>query len=117
MFQSIPSASWKFVCQFTWNNNTVQSISKYSVVLDHKVEKLGLYNIQSFSPRQSLLAGEAIEEILRSVDDYEHAFHKFGDAHENYLRFEDEEGMEAVAKESYKNEIERKFLLDVDINE
>ena len=66
---------------------------------------------------QDLLAGGASEEeILRSVDDYEHAFHKFVDAHERYLRFEDDEGMVAVAKESYEKEIERKFLLDVDIS-
>ena len=67
---------------------------------------------------QDLLAGGAIEEeVLRSVDDYEHASHRFVDAHEKYLRFEDDEGMEAVAKESYEKEIERKFLLDVDISE
>ena len=67
---------------------------------------------------QDLLAGGAIEEeVLRSVDDYEHASHRFVDAHEKYLRFKDDEGMEAVAKESYEKEIERKFLLDVDISE
>ena len=192
----------EFVCQFTWNNNTVQRISKYSAVLDHEVETLGLYIIQSFfsgeaksmsltkellpseGPRQEntisshqvtqsekadsrsefvaskrqivpsktidseefrieraidlkarraghlgdvtkklnlvqdLLAGGAIEEeVLRSVDDYEHTSHRFVDAHEKYFRFEDDEGMEAVAKESYEKEIERKFLLDVDISE
>ena len=65
-----------------------------------------------------MLAGGAIEEeVLRSVDDYEHASHRFVDAHEKYLRFKDDEGMEAVAKESYEKEIERKFLLDVDISE
>lgn len=65
-----------------------------------------------------MLAGGAIEEeVLRSVDDYEHAFHRFVDTHEKYLRFKDDEGMEAVAKESYEREIERKFLLDVDISE
>ena len=63
-----------------------------------------------------LAGGASEEEILRSVDDYEHAFHKFVDAHERYLRFEDDEGMVAVAKESYEKEIERKFLLDVDIS-
>ena len=66
---------------------------------------------------QDLLArGASEEEILRSVDDYEHAFHKFEDAHDKYLRFEDDEEMEAVAKESYWKEIERKFLLDVDMS-
>ena len=57
-----------------------------------------------------LACGASEEEIFRSVDDYEHAFHKFVDAHEKYLQFEDDEEMEAVAKESYKKEIERKFL-------
>ena len=42
---------------------------------------------------QDLLAGGAIEEeVLRSVDDYEHASHRFVDAHEKYLRFKDDEG-------------------------
>ena len=42
---------------------------------------------------QDLLAGGAIEEeVLRSVDDYEHASHRFIDAHEKYLRFKDDEG-------------------------
>ena len=60
---------------------------------------------------QDLLTRRASEEeILLSVDDYEHAFHKFVDAHEKYLQFEDDEEMEAVTKESYKKEIERKFL-------
>ena len=31
------------VCRFAWNYNTVQRLSKYSVVLDHEVETLGLY--------------------------------------------------------------------------
>ena len=60
---------------------------------------------------QDLLTRRASEEEkLLSVDDYEHAFHKFVDAHEKYLQFEDDEEMEAVTKESYKKEIERKFL-------
>ena len=51
----------EFVCQFAWNNNTVQRISKYSAVLDHEVEILGLYIIQSFSPRRCFnkMSGEA----------------------------------------------------------
>ena len=66
---------------------------------------------------QDLLAhGASEEEIFRSVDDYEHAFHKFVDAHEKNLRSEDDEEVEAVAKESYEKEIECKFLLDVDIS-
>ena len=49
------------------------------------------------------------------VDDYESAFHKFVDAHETYFPFEDDEGMVAVAKESYEKEIERKFYQQVEI--
>ena len=65
---------------------------------------------------QDLLAGGASEEeIFRSVDDYESAFHKFVDAHEKYLPFEDDEGMVAVAKESYEKEIARKFYQQVEI--
>ena len=66
--------------------------------------------------RDLIAGGGSKEEIFQSVDHYEHAFHKFVDAHEKYLRFEDDEGMEAVAKESYEKEIERNFLLDVDIS-
>ena len=68
------------------------------------------------SVRDLIAGGASKEEIFQSVDDYEHAFHKFVDAHEKYLRFEGDEGMVALAKESYEKEIERKFLLDVDIS-
>ena len=65
---------------------------------------------------KDLLAGGASEEeIFRSVYDYESAFHKFVDVHEKYLPFEDDEGMVAVAKESYEKEIERKFYQQVEI--
>ena len=65
---------------------------------------------------KDLLAGGASEEeIFRSVYDYESAFHKFVDAHEKYLPFEDDEGMVAVTKESYEKEIERKFYQQVEI--
>ena len=68
------------------------------------------------SVRDLIAGGASKEEIFQSVDDYEHAFHKFVDAHERYLRFEGVKGMVALAKESYEKEIERKFLLDVDIS-
>ena len=67
---------------------------------------------------RDLIAGAASkEEIFQGMDDYEHAFQKFVDARGKYLRFEADKGMVALAKESHENEVERKFLLDVDISE
>ena len=66
---------------------------------------------------QDLITNHAsAEEILQSVHDYEHAFHKFVDTHENYLRFEDDEKKVTVTKENYDKEKEHKFSLDVDIS-
>lgn len=31
--------------------------------------------------------------VIQGVEDYERAFHKFVDAHDTYLRFEDDEEM------------------------
>ena len=60
--------------------------------------------------------GDVKKELnISFVDDYESAFHKCLDAHEKYLSFEDDEGMVAVAKESYEKEIERKFYQQVEI--
>ena len=55
---------------------------------------------------KDLLAGGASQEEIFRAYDYESAFHKFVDAHEKYLPFEDDEEMVAVAKESYEKEIE-----------
>ena len=60
--------------------------------------------------------GDVQKELnISFVDDYESAFHKCLDAHETYFPFEDDEGMVAVAKESYEKEIERKFYQQVEI--
>ena len=87
--------------------------------IDLKVRRaghLGDVTKRPNSVRDLIAGGASKEEVFQSVDHYEHAFHKFVDAHEKYLRFEDDEGMVAVAEESYEKEIERKFLLDVDIS-
>ena len=64
-----------------------------------------------------LLSENASEqEVIEGVEDYERAFHKFVDAHETYLRFEDDEGMRKVANESYENEKECKFRLEVELS-
>ena len=66
---------------------------------------------------QGLLSEHASEqEVIQDIEDYERAFHKFVDAHETYLRFEDDEGMRHVANESYDMEKECKFLLEVDLS-
>ena len=64
-----------------------------------------------------LLSEHASEqEVIEGVEDYERAFHKFVDAHETYLRFEDDEGMRNVANESYENEKECKFRFEVELS-
>ena len=57
-----------------------------------------------------------MEEVIQNVKCYERAFRKFVDAHETYLRFEDNEGMTNVANESCEKEKENKFLLDVELS-
>ena len=56
---------------------------------------------------------ESEQGVIQGVIDYEGAFHKFVDAHETYLRFEDDEEMRNVANESYEKEKECKFLFDL----
>ena len=73
-----------------------------------RVGHLGDVTKRLNSLRDLIAGGASKEETFQSV----HAFHKFVDAHQKYLRFENDEGMTAVAKESYEKEIERKFLLD-----
>ena len=51
--------------------------------------------------------------VIQGVVDYEGTFDKFVDAHETYLRFEDDEEMRNVANESYKKEKECKFLFNL----
>ena len=60
---------------------------------------------------QDLLAGGAIEEeVLRSVDDYEHASHRFVDAHEKYLRFKDDEGGRLWLKKVTRKRLSANFF-------
>lgn len=63
---------------------------------------------------QGLLSKHTSEQgVIQGVVDYEGAFHKFVDAYETYLRFEDDEEMRNVANESYEKEKECKFLFDL----
>lgn len=65
---------------------------------------------------QRLISEHASEEVIQGVDDYESALHRFVDAHETYLKFEDNEEMVNTANESYEKEKENTFLLDVELN-
>ena len=68
---------------------------------------------------QGLLSEHASEhEVMKGVEDYEPAFHKFPqvDSHETYLSFEDNERMRTMANESYENEKECKFRLEVELS-
>ena len=66
---------------------------------------------------QGLLSEHASEhEVMKGVEDYERAFHKFVDSHEIYLSFEDNERMRTIANESYENEKECKFRLEVELS-
>jgi len=66
---------------------------------------------------QGLLSEHASEhEVMKGVEDYERAFHKFVDSHETYLSFEDNERMRTMANESYENEKECKFRLEVELS-
>jgi len=50
---------------------------------------------------QGLLSEHASEhEVMKGVEDYERAFHKFVDSHETYLSFEDNERMRTMANEN-----------------
>lgn len=65
---------------------------------------------------QRLISEHAREEVIQGVDDYESALHRFVDAHETYLKFEDNEEMVNTANKSYEKEKENTFLLDVELN-
>jgi len=66
---------------------------------------------------QRLISEHASEgEVIQGVDDYERALRRFVDAHETYLKFEDNEEMVNTLNESYEKEKENKFLFDVELN-
>ena len=66
---------------------------------------------------QGLLSEHANKQaVIQGIEDYEHAFQKFVDAHETYLRFQCDEGMRHVANESYKTEKKWKLLLEVELS-
>ena len=63
---------------------------------------------------QGLLSEHTSKQgVIQGVIDYKGAFHKFVDAHQTYLRFEDDEEMRNVANESYEKEKKCKFLFDL----
>ena len=63
---------------------------------------------------QGLLSEHTSEQaVIQGVIDYKGAFHKFVDAHQTYLRFEDDEEMRNVANESYEKEKKCKFLFNL----
>jgi len=66
---------------------------------------------------QRLISEHASEEdVIQGVDNYKHALRRFFDAHETYLKFEDNEEMVNTANKSYKKKKENKFLLGVELN-
>lgn len=55
--------------------------------------------------------------MIQDVDDYERVLHKFVDANETYLKFEDDGEMVNTANESYEREKENKLIShDVELN-
>ena len=66
---------------------------------------------------QGLLSEHASEhKVMKGVEDFKRAFHKFVDSHETFFSFEDNDGMRTVANESYENEKECKFRLEVELS-
>ena len=71
---------------------------------------------KKFSAVKELLNEDTNIEVLnREVESYERAFCKFVDIHEQYLTFEDDETIKSLQIESYENQRDLKYGLELTI--